>query len=525
MLSKNTPNIIDTLKDRKLLGQFIEDPTTWKAWFCFLRAFFALKPNKGDRGIFQEATGRSQWPREPAKEAWLVIGSRGGKSFISALVATFLAVFRKHQLSPGEKGYVIVVSPTKRQSTIIKRYLSSFFNDNLFLKPYFIRETTEEIELSNNVIIAVLASDYRSLRGYTAIACIIDEVAYLSLEGSKPDTEVVRALRSRLITTKGPLICISSPYAKRGELYNVHKRHFGKDGSPILVWQAPSAVMNPTLDQKVIDQAYTEDPEGARADYGARFRSDIESFVTREATEACVAQDRYELPPIRRMRYRGFVDPSGGSRDSMTLAIGHDQEDRKILDCIREQVPPFSPESVVDDFSHVLKRYGVVTVTGDRYAGEWPRERFRAHGIKYNVADRPKSDIYRDFLPLINSGQVELLDDPKLISQILNLERRTARGGRDSIDHPPGGHDDLANVAAGVCVGTVMTGWAGAWGTEYLGRYREGEGVLMSEEVPMSQVANAGVVTRFREEEKRRKQPQDQFSKMVKGSFKVLGQE
>ena len=28
--------------------------------------------------------------------------------------------------------------------------------------------------------------------------------------------------------------------------------------------------------------------------------------------------------------------------------------------------------------------------------------------------------------------------------------RRTARGGRDSIDHAPGGHDDLANAVAGV---------------------------------------------------------------------------
>jgi len=32
------------------------------------------------------------------------------------------------------------------------------------------------------------------------------------------------------------------------------------------------------------------------------------------------------------------------------------------------------------------------------------------------------------------------------------LERRTAQGGRDSIDHPPGAHDDLANAAAGALV-------------------------------------------------------------------------
>jgi hypothetical protein len=34
----------------------------------------------------------------------------------------------------------------------------------------------------------------------------------------------------------------------------------------------------------------------------------------------------------------------------------------------------------------------------------------------------------------------------------LGLERRTSRGGRDSIDHAPGSHDDLANAAAGAIV-------------------------------------------------------------------------
>jgi hypothetical protein len=47
---------------------------------------------------------------------------------------------------------------------------------------------------------------------------------------------------------------------------------------------------------------------------------------------------------------------------------------------------------------------------------------------------------------------VDLLDNARLIAQLVQLERRTARGGRDSIDHPAGGHDDLANAAAGAVV-------------------------------------------------------------------------
>ncbi len=53
---------------------------------------------------------------------------------------------------------------------------------------------------------------------------------------------------------------------------------------------------------------------------------------------------------------------------------------------------------------------------------------------------------------MVNSGQVELLDHKVLRAQLEGLERRTARGGRDSIDHPPGGRDDVANAVAGAVV-------------------------------------------------------------------------
>jgi hypothetical protein len=91
-------------------------------------------------------------------------------------------------------------------------------------------------------------------------------------------------------------------------------------------------------------------------------------------------------------------------------------------------------------------------VKGDRYGGEWPREQFRKHGVEYAASGQSKSDLYRDLLPAINSGRVELLDNNRLLAQLANLERRTARGGRDTIDHSPHAHDDLANAAAGALV-------------------------------------------------------------------------
>jgi hypothetical protein len=77
---------------------------------------------------------------------------------------------------------------------------------------------------------------------------------------------------------------------------------------------------------------------------------------------------------------------------------------------------------------------------------------FEKLGVEYRPAERSKSDLYLDFLPLVNAGRAEVLDVPRLATQLLGLERRTSRGGRDSIDHAPGGHDDVANAAPGALV-------------------------------------------------------------------------
>ena len=181
------------------------------------------------------------------------------------------------------------------------------------------------------------------------------------------------------------------------------------------------------------------------------FGWNIAEFITREAVEACVARGTHELPPGASISYAAFVDPSGGSADSFALAIGHLERRSAVLDAVREVKPPFSPDSVCEEFAALLKSYGVSRVVGDRYAGEWPRERFRAHGVEYrNLSERVKNTVYLDFLPLINSQRVRFLDLPRLASQLVTLERRTHRGGKDAIDHAQGCHDDVANCAAGV---------------------------------------------------------------------------
>jgi len=102
-----------------------------------------------------------------------------------------------------------------------------------------------------------------------------------------------------------------------------------------------------------------------------------------------------------------------------------------------------------------VKRYKVREVTGDQYAGDWVRERFKVHGITYRPSNLTRSEIYLEFLPLLNSSTLELLDNTRLVSQLTGLERRVSPNGRDVIDHRQGEHDDVANAAAGALVASA----------------------------------------------------------------------
>ena len=222
----------------------------------------------------------------------------------------------------------------------------------------------------------------------------------------------------------------------------------------VLVWKATTAEMNPRVDPAIIAEAYEEDPEFAASEYGGEFRTDIADFVSRQVVEACIEPGCHERPSARAagLRYVGFVDAAGGSgQDSMTVGIAHRDGDIPVLDALRERKPPFSPDDCVAEFTSLLKSYGVTRVEADKWGGDWVGEAFRKHGIRVEPSAKPKADIYRELLPMLNAHRCSLLDSPRLVSQLCGLERRTSRGGKDSIDHAPSptAHDDVANAAAG----------------------------------------------------------------------------
>ena len=442
------------LADPQLLGGMLAGDS-WDGWRVLLIGAMGEALTDAERETFAKLTGRKREPLQRIEELIAVIGRRGGKSRASAVLAAYLGGLCEHPLVPGERGVLLCIAPDQRQAKITLEYCAAAFDASPILRQLVVNRTADALELANNISIEVRSASFRRLRGPTYVGVLADEAAFWYSEefSANTDTEILNACRPGLSTTSGPLIIASSPYARRGVLWETYKRHYGADGDPrILVAQGASRDFNPSLPQTVVDRAMERDVASASAEYLGQFRSDIESFISIEAVTACVSGSVLERQPQSSWRYTGFVDPSGGSSDSFTLGIAHKENGIAVLDLVREVKPPFSPETVVKEFADNLRRYRVTKVVGDRYAAEWPREQFRKHGVAYHPSERTKSEIYLELLAQINSRVVDLLDHPRLLAQLTGLERRTSRGGRDSIDHAPNAHDDVANAVAGAIV-------------------------------------------------------------------------
>jgi hypothetical protein len=430
---------------------------SWTTWRAVLKAAFALDLTDDERQIVTQLTQRDTLPSAPVRELWLLLGRRSGKSIIAGLLAVWATCCRTYTLAPGEVGVFMVIAADRKQARVIKRYVSGLLRAHPSLEALIDRETAEAIWLTNGLCIEIHTCSFRSLRGYTCVGAAVDEVAFWDIEDSaNPDKEVLVALRAAMASVpEAMLIGLTSVYARRGEVWRIFEKHFGRSSEEVLVVNGSTTTMNPTIDEKVIAAAYQDDPMAAAAEYGAEFRRDVEVFLPPEALDAVRMPGRLEQPyqAAYRSSYVGFLDPAGGTgADSMTLAIAHTEPNRAVLDVVREVRPPFSPESTVKEFADVFKSYGLSQATSDRYAGSWPTEAFRKVGVQVKPSERTRSEIYLAALPMVMSGQIELLDLPRLLKQLGSLERRKGRQGKDTVDAPPRQHEDVANSACGALV-------------------------------------------------------------------------
>ncbi|WP_429820283.1 hypothetical protein [Ensifer sp. B1-9] len=310
-------NILQACQNPEIFAPWFRKPETYLAWHAFLAAMFGLPMTEEQLDLYRKHTGRSEPPTEAQREAWMVIGRRGGKSFHMALIAVYLACFFDYReyLAPGERATVLVIATDRRQARVILRYVRAMLDNIDVLKDMVERDTADSFDLDNFTTIEVGTASFRSTRGYTYAAVLCDELAFWRTDdAAEPDYAILDAIRPGMASIPtSMLLCASSPHARRGALWDAFKRYWGKDDAP-LVWKATTREMNPTISQSVVDRALERDHASAMAEYGAEFRADIEDHDPKDIVSEMRRQEvrawlRTLKPEERTKAVRNASDP------------------------------------------------------------------------------------------------------------------------------------------------------------------------------------------------------------------------
>jgi hypothetical protein len=195
-MKRKAISIVDAIRDKRLFGSLFPDLTSWSAWMVFLKAVFAIEMDQNELELYRHCTRRSDLPAR-VKEAYAIVGRRGGKSRIVSFAAVYIAAFHdfRKYLAPGEVGLVLCLARDRDQAKVVFNYIVGVFRSVGALNQMVTAYRSDEIELTNGINILVKTSDYRAIRGPTVVCCIADEVAFWDSQGVTPDKEIFAALR------------------------------------------------------------------------------------------------------------------------------------------------------------------------------------------------------------------------------------------------------------------------------------------------------------------------------------------
>lgn len=432
--------------------------------------------------LYEYMTGKPYVKNVPGliSDVDLIIGRRGGKSSISAILALFAAIKEnwKPYLSKTPHATVLILSHGKEFSQEILEIIRELVNQSPILSrlmnkkkkntqstfnlqvPFFGMLEGKRIIEYSRVKIKVGAASKRTTRGEAVCFSLNDEIAFWRSDEkhAEKDDDIIRAIRPSMGQFKGKamMIKLSSPGIKQGILYNEYQNRFELPPS-FAVFKAPSWVWNNMLEDKFLNTEYALDPAGFASEYRSDFVDSLSDFISAEQVDMCVLKKTDSLPPEPRKTdvvYTAAIDAAfKGDRFAFTIMgwMGARLKQYVVKTWQGNRREPVKAKEVAQYISNICRDYGVSRVHADQYAFQPLKEIFEQYGL--TLIETPftpnfKKQIFFNLKSMIHNLKIDLLDHPITISEIKQLQVEQSSTGMVRIGHPPGGHDDCADVTA-----------------------------------------------------------------------------
>jgi hypothetical protein len=215
--------------------------------------------------------------RSTAARTLLLCARQAGKSTTTAVLALHTAVYRANSL-------VLLVSPSLRQSSELYRKVMGFYRALGRPVPAQ-QETSLTLALDNGSRVVSLPSSPETIRGYSAVTLlVVDEAAMVS-------DDMFVAINPMLATSKGRLVCLSTPLGKRGWFHDAWNES-------TVAWERHrvTAAECPRIERAFLaEQRVILGERWYRQEYECSFEATLDQYFTTESVLGAFESDQEPL--------------------------------------------------------------------------------------------------------------------------------------------------------------------------------------------------------------------------------------
>lgn len=493
----------------------------------------------------------------PDGESFVANGLVNHNTFLAAAISAYETYKllmkgspqRYYGLPPGNQIGIVSVATDKDQAGILYNEVSAHYRGCQFFREYTANNTQSYARFQTPADIAetcrysedpgaaraTVKVSFKSciakgLRGPGNLVIIMDEAAHFTDNGQSSAEAVYNAITPSTATfspkdrmdsritigdVEGRIINISSPLSRQGQFYKLYQ--IGMKGTTasdtMLVVQAPTWEVNPTVPASEYEKHYLKDPVIFYTEFGAQFSDRARGWIEREQDLLdCIDVDLRPAvqPPARRPHFMG-VDV-GLVGDGSAVAIGHleNRNDQKVVvldyvDQIKAGEGDYKEKERLDftdvvDWIHGLsRRFYIAHGMCDQWAGIPFEQALQKKGLLQVKSEHMtrdlKSDIFRNFKDMLYDRRLVLYDWPidpngasphcEYIQELLELQAETHSKYVITVEAPQmeGKHDDRSdalvrmvwlacqNISSPKYISGVRTGGVASMHTQ-VGSYR-----------------------------------------------------